>query len=137
MRSKNRLTRISSRINFFKSIFRPNINLSKIPGFKVQYKLFQNTFPSWYPIEQNDLDPNAVVEIIFMLSKRNISNFIRLSVGSIYNFHNSEDIKFMTDFRLLLSGLRERKFNIVFEVLMCQRGFYFESTSTGSLYANK
>ena len=102
---------------------------SNISFIKTKHKFFKNSFYPSAIIEWNNLDSN--LRISKSISKE-ILNFIRPSLNSVFDIHNPEGIKLITRLRLGLSRLREHKFKHSFQHTLhplCNCGQDIESTT--------
>ena len=86
-------------------------NIYVIPLIKTKLNLFKNTFIPSAIIEWNKLDPTIRNTQSFGLFKNNIFKFIRPSPRRFFSCYNHKEIRLMTSLRLVLSRLREHKFN--------------------------
>ena len=91
-------------------------NSDKIPYFKTKHIFFfkNSSFPLAI-IEWNKLDSNLQRCDSYYVFKSNILKFIWPSSNSIFDCHNPIGIKYITQIRLGLSDLRERKFKHGFQ----------------------
>ena len=102
------------------------------PIFKSKHIFFKNSFFPSTISEWNKLDPSLRNSKSFLTFKKNILQFIRPSVNSVYNCHNPKGIKLVTRLRLGFSHLREHRFKYNFQESLnplCNCGQGVESTT--------
>ena len=91
---------------------------NKIPLFSGEHNFFINSFFPSTVIEWNNLDLKIRNSKTFSAFKKSILKFIRPSSNSIFNCHSPKEIKLITRLRLVLSHLREHKFQHNFQDIL-------------------
>ena len=90
-------------------------NTDKITLFRIKYNFFKkNFFPSTV-VESNELDRHLRNTASLSVFKTNLLKFIRQSGNSVFNCHNSKEIKYLTRLRLGIIHLRQHKFKHKFK----------------------
>ena len=102
----------------------PLRNVKEIPTIKVKHRFFENSFFPATITEWNDLDYPLRNDPSINVFKKNIFKFIRLGPNKVFNIYNQHGLKLLTRLRLVLSHLRDHKFNHNFndcldEICMC------------------
>ena len=102
----------------------PNLNRvretrhsNSIPAIHTRHKYFKNSFFPSTVCEWNNLDCKIKNSGSLSLFKKNLLNFIRPCVNSIFNVHNPNGIKLLTRLWLGLSHLVITYLGIAFNVL--------------------
>ena len=86
-----------------------------ITPVKVRQDYFKNSFFPSAISEWNKLDFNIINSASLSTFKKKLLNFIRPSVSSIFDIHNSLGIEILTRVRLGLSHLHEHEFRHCFQ----------------------
>ena len=90
-------------------------NTDKIALFYTKHNFFKKYFFPSTVIEWTKLDPNLQSAAPLSVFKNNLLKFIRPSPNSVFSWHNSKAIKYLTRLRLGLSHLRGHKFKHSFQ----------------------
>ena len=108
-------------------------SMHNTPLFKTRHTFLKNSFFLSTIIEWNNLYHKIRNSSRFNIFSKSILNFIRPSANSLFNSHNSKEIKFITRLQLGLSHLWEHKLKFSFQDSLnpfCNCGLDNESSSS-------